>query len=107
MVVAAPGAHAFNTASSGDEQTQFNTVASRLEALLNLRDRQVKAAMARYVATNVSEEYLGKEQRWNAKAQEVRNIISLLRQSLGQNDETALTALKKAAQAVASVETPA
>lgn len=103
MVAAARGDRAFNTDSSADAQTRFNNAANQLEALLNLRDQQVKAAMSHYLATNVSEEYRGKEQRWNTKAQEVRDIIRLLRQSLGQNDETALTALKKAGQAVANI----
>lgn len=103
MVTAAPGDRAYNTDSSADAQTNFNTVANQLEALLNLRDQQVKAAMAQYLATNVSDEYLGKEQQWHAKAGEVRDIIRLLRQSLQQNDETALAALKKAGQAVASI----
>ena len=103
MVAAARGDRAFNTDSSADAQSQFNNAANRLEALLNLRDQQVKAAMAQYMATNMLQEYRAKELRWNTKAQEVRDIIRLLRQSLGQNDETALTALKKAGQAVANI----
>lgn len=103
MVVAAPGDRAYNTDSSADAQTNFNTVANQLEALLNLRDQQVKAAMAQYLATNVSAEYQGKEQQWHAKAGQVRDIIRLLRQSLQQNDETALAALKRAGQAVANI----
>lgn len=103
MLAAAPGDRAYNTDSSADAQTNFNNVANQLEALLNLRDQQVKAAMAQYLATNVSDEYLGKEQRWHAKAGQVRDIIRLLRQSLAQNDETALAALKKAGTAVANI----
>jgi len=103
MVTAAPGDRAYNTDSSADAQSNFNTVANQLEALLNLRDQQVKAAMAQYLATNVSDEYQGKEQQWHTKAGEVRDIIRLLRQSLQQNDETALAALKKAGQAVANI----
>lgn len=68
-----------------------------------LRDSQVRAAMAHYEATEVSADYHAKEIRWNTKAQEVRDIIRLLRQSLGQNDETALTALRQAGNAVASI----
>jgi hypothetical protein len=103
MVLPAPGDRAYNTDSSGDAQTNFNTVANQLESLLNLRDQQVKAAMSHYLATGVSEEYQGKEQQWHAKAGQVRDIIRLLRQSLQQNDETALAALKRAGQAVANI----
>ena len=103
MVAAGPGDRAYNTASSGDAQGLFNAAASDLENLLNLRDKQVKAAMAHYLATGVSAEYHAKEVRWNSKAQEVRDIIRLLRQSLHQNDETALTALKQAGSAVANI----
>ena len=55
------------------------------------------------MADGVAPEYHAKEQRWNTKAQEVRSIIRLLRQSLGKNDETALTALKQAGNAVANI----
>lgn len=102
-VVANQGDRAFNTVSSGESQGEFNRVAGLLEALLNLRDQQVKAAMEHYEATDVSEEYRAKEIRWNTKAQEVRDIIKLLRQSLEQNDETALTALRQAGNAVAAI----
>lgn len=103
MVTAGPGDRAYNTDSSAEAQANFNTVANRLEALLNLRDQQVKAAMTHYQATHVSAEYQGKEQQWNSKAGQVRDIIRLLRQSLQQNDETALTALKKAGNAVNNI----
>lgn len=103
MVAAGPGDRAFNTESSGESQTEFNRVASQLEALLDLRDKQVKAAMSHYLATGVSDEYHAKEVRWNTKAQEVRDIIRLLRQSLSQNDETAFTAIKQAGSAVANI----
>ena len=102
-VVAGPGDRAFNTVSSADSQAEFNKVAGELEALLTLRDQQVKAAMEHYEATDVSEEYRSKEIRWNTKAQEVRDIVKLLRQSLAQNDETAVTAIRQAGNAVASI----
>ncbi|WP_375425316.1 hypothetical protein [uncultured Friedmanniella sp.] len=97
------GDRAFNTVSSGESQGEFNRVASLLEALLNQRDQQVKAAMAHYEATDVSEEYRAKEIRWNTKAQEVRDTIKVLRLSLEQNDETALTALRHAGNAVSNI----
>lgn len=103
MVSAASGDRAFNTDSSAEAQANFNRVANQLESLLDLRDQQVKAAMANYTATHVSDQYLGKEQQWHQKAGEVRTIIQLLRTSLQQNDEAALTALKQAGNAVANI----
>ncbi|MBA8793644.1 uncharacterized protein YukE [Friedmanniella endophytica] len=103
MVAAGAGDRAYNTASSADSQQLFNTAAAELEALLDLRDKQVRAAMAHYLATGVSEEYHAKEVRWHTKAQQVRDIIRKLRQSLQQNDETAMTALKQASTAVSNI----
>jgi uncharacterized protein YukE len=103
MPAAAPGDRAFNTDSSAEAQTNFRTAATELEALLTARQQQVDAAMQQYEATGVSEEYHAKELRWNAKAQEVRDIVSTLRQSLEQNDETAHTALRRAGSAVANI----
>jgi len=102
-VVAGKGDRAFNTDTSAESQAEFNIVATELEHLLDQRDQQVKAAMQHYEATDVSEEYRAKEIRWNTKAQEVRDIIRLLRQSLQQNDETAVTAIKRAGNAVAAI----
>jgi uncharacterized protein YukE len=100
---AAPGDRAFNTATSAEAQANFKAAATELEALLTSRQQQVDAAMQHYEATGVSEEYHAKEQRWNTKAQEVRTIISTLRQSLEQNDETAQGAIRRAGNAVANI----
>jgi exonuclease VII large subunit len=93
---AAPGDRAFNTATSAEAQANFKAAATELEALLTSRQQQVDAAMQHYEATGVSEEYHAKEQRWNT-------IISTLRQSLEQNDETAQGAIRRAGNAVANI----
>ena len=103
MPAAAPGDRAFNQESSAEAQALFTARARDLEALLTARQKQVDAAMQHYLATGVSEEYHAKEQRWNTKAQEVRDIINTLRQSLEQNDGTAGTALRRAGNAVADI----
>ncbi len=90
----------FDLAASGNAQDNFNAVASRLEALITQRDSDVKTAMADYQADGSSEEYAGKEQRWNRVATEVRTIINTLRQSLASNDESAQTAMQRAKAAV-------
>jgi ribosomal protein S20 len=90
----------YDLAASGNAQDNFNAVAARLEALINQRDADVKNAMSDYQADGSSEEYAGKEQRWNAVASQVRSIINTLRQSLASNDESAQAALQRAKAAV-------
>ncbi|WP_415855450.1 pore-forming ESAT-6 family protein [Sinomonas sp. G460-2] len=93
----------FDTAASQNAQDNFNRVAAQLEALIAQRDGDVKAAMADYQADGVSEEYAAKERRWNAVAGEVRTIISTLRSSLQQNDETATSTMSRAKSAVDNI----
>lgn len=93
----------YDLGASGNAQDNFNAVAARLEALIDQRDADVKNAMADYQADGSSEEYAGKEQRWNTVATEVRTIINTLRQSLVSNDESAQTALQRAKAAVDAI----
>lgn len=93
----------FDLGASQSAQDNFNTVAARLEALIDARDKDVKAAMADYQATGVSEDYAGKEARWNTVAGEVRTIIRTLRGALEKNDATAQDTLKKAKAAVDAI----
>jgi uncharacterized protein YukE len=90
----------FDLAASATAQENFQRVAGRLESLIDQRDADVKAAMADYQASGVSDEYHAKEQRWNQVAGEVRTIIRTLQQSLERNDVTAQDALKKAKASV-------
>jgi hypothetical protein len=93
----------YDVAASQNAQDNFNTVAGLLEALIDKRDSDVKAAMADYIAEGVSEDYHAKELRWKNAAGEVRSIITALRSSLERNDETAQDALRKARAAVEAV----
>ncbi|GAA3379998.1 hypothetical protein GCM10017750_35940 [Streptomyces racemochromogenes] len=71
--------------------------------MLGDRDNAVKAAMAEFQADGVSDEYHGKEVRWNKAANEVRDIIRLVRTTLEQNDATAQATLQKAKAAVDNI----
>ena len=93
----------YNIAASQSVQANFNAVASQLETLIDQRDSDVKAAMADYQADGVSDDYVGKEQRWNRVAGEVRTIIRTLRSSLEKNDSTAQDTLSKAKAAVDAI----
>jgi len=89
--------------ASQNAQANFNTVAAALEALLDQRDRDVRAAMSDYAADGVSDDYNAKEQRWKNAGAEVRTIINTLRTSLEENDGTAQTTLSRARSAVENI----
>ncbi len=93
----------FDLAASGSAQELFNASAARLEGLIDQRDADVRTAMADYTAEGVSAEYAAKELRWRTVATEVRTIISTLRASLGQNDESARLAMRRAQAAVDAI----
>ncbi|KUF13019.1 pore-forming ESAT-6 family protein [Streptomyces silvensis] len=93
----------YDTGASGDVQGNLYIIVGHLERVLGDRDRAVKAAMADYQADGVSDEYHGKEVRWNKAANEVREIIRLVRSTLEENDGTAQTTLSRARAAVNNI----
>ncbi|MGL4340657.1 MAG: pore-forming ESAT-6 family protein [Rhodoglobus sp.] len=90
----------YSVAASQGAQENFARVASQLEALVDQRDRDVKAAQADYIADGVSDQYVAVEARWSRVAGEVKSIIATLRLSLERNDETAQQAIAQAKAAV-------
>ena len=90
----------FDMATSSEAQGNLQSVVARLETVINERDSAVKAAMADFLADGVADQYHDKEVRWNTAAGEVRSIISLIRTTLQQNDDTAQTTLSRARSAV-------
>ncbi|MDG9683403.1 pore-forming ESAT-6 family protein [Streptomyces sp. DH18] len=90
----------YDTGASTEVQAALQVVIGRLEQVITARDTQVKAAMNDFAADGVADEYHGKELRWNATSQEVRNIIRLLRTTLEKNDGTATQTLARAKAAV-------
>ncbi|MEV3856982.1 pore-forming ESAT-6 family protein [Streptomyces sp. NPDC050095] len=93
----------YDTGASAEVQGGLQGIIGRLESVLGDRDKAVKAAMADYQADGVSDEYHGKEIRWNKAANEVRDIIRLVRTTLEQNDGTAQATLAKAKAAVDNI----
>jgi hypothetical protein len=63
----------------------------------------VNAAMADFAADGVSEDYRAVEQRWTTAANQVQQIIALVRTTRERNDETAATALARASSAVQGI----
>jgi uncharacterized protein YukE len=97
------GRNAYDTASSQQVQGDLAGIVARLETAISQRTADVNAAMADFTADGVSEEYRAVEQRWNAAANQVREIIALVRTTLERNDETATTAQTRAAAAVQGI----
>ncbi|MFJ7330191.1 pore-forming ESAT-6 family protein [Streptomyces cyaneofuscatus] len=90
----------YDTGASSEVQGNIQLVIAQLEQVIAARDTQVKAAMNDFAADGVADEYHGKELRWNATSQEVKNIIQLLRTTLEKNDGTASQTLARAKAAV-------
>lgn len=90
----------YSVGASQSAQANFEQAAARLEAALQRRDQDVKAAMADYQADGVSEEYATLEKQWSDAGMQVRQVISTIRGALEQNDEIAVTALQRARAAL-------
>ncbi|MET0695695.1 MAG: pore-forming ESAT-6 family protein [Propionibacteriaceae bacterium] len=93
----------FNTASSGVVQGDLGTIIGQLESLISTRDAQVSRAMADFQADGVSDDYHHVERRWNRASHEVKQIIHLVKLTMGKNDDTAGHAQTRAAGAVHNI----
>ena len=90
----------YNVGASQAVQSDFQTIAGQLEAALNRRDADVKAALADYQADGVSDEYAALEAQWNTAGAQIRDVIQTLRTALETNDDIATSALSKARAAL-------
>lgn len=97
------GRNAYDTGSSQQVQGDLAGIVGRLEGAISQRTADVNAAMADFSADGVSEEYRVVEQRWTTAANQVREIIALVRTTLERNDDTATTALSRAGGAVQGI----
>ena len=93
----------YDTDTSAAVQGDIQSIVARLEALIGEREKAVNAAMADFQADGVSEEYQAVENRFRNAANETRNIIALVKQTLTQNDETATGAGARARSAVQNI----
>ncbi|MFC8914152.1 hypothetical protein E2C00_13430 [Streptomyces sp. WAC05374] len=103
MAAAGSDRRSYDTGASSEAQMNIQAVIARLEQVITARDAQVKAAMTDFAADGVADEYHGKELRWYAASQEVRNIIQLLKTTLEKNDATAQQTLQRAKAAVDNI----
>jgi hypothetical protein len=97
------GRRSYDTGASAQTQANIQAIVGRLETLINQREADVKAAMADFQADGVSDLYYAKEQRWHRAAQEVRQIIALVKGTLEKNDVTAAETLSRAKASVDSI----
>jgi hypothetical protein len=94
---------AFNTATSGTFQGDVGQIAGHLEKVIGDRSKAVAAAMADFRADGVDGEYSHVEKRWDSAANEVKNIINLIKKTMVENDGTADNSLTKAKHAVGGI----
>lgn len=93
----------FDTGPSQQVQSDLAGIVARLESAISARQADVNAAMADFSADGVSEDYRAVETRWNNAANEVRQIIEMVKQTMARNDETAGSTLSRARSAVQSI----
>ncbi|GAA2111811.1 pore-forming ESAT-6 family protein [Actinomadura alba] len=97
------GRRSYDIDASGEAQTNIHAIIGQLETLIGQRDTDVSTAMSDFEATGVSDEYSAKELKWHNAANEVREIIRLVKGTLEANDGTAQTTLSKAGAAVQAI----
>ncbi|MDO5619561.1 pore-forming ESAT-6 family protein [Kocuria sp.] len=93
----------FDTDTSSQVQSDIGGIIGRLEGLLGERDRQVSTALSDFQMDGASDEYQHVELRWKNASDEVRNIINLVKTTLGENDQTATTTQGKTRTAIANI----
>ena len=93
----------YDTDTSGSVQGEIQSIVGRLESLIGQREKDVNAAMADFQADGVSEDYQAVEMRFKNAANETRNIIRLIKETLNLNDQTASSAGSRARSAVQNI----
>lgn len=93
----------YDTDTSTSVQGDIQSIVGRLETLIGDREKAVNAAMSDFQADGVSEEYQGVETRFRNAANETRNIIALVKETLNLNDQTASGAGARARGAVQNI----
>lgn len=93
----------FDTGVSSQVQSDVQSIASRLESLIAERDQQVSAALSDFQMDGADAEYQQIETRWRNASNEVKNIISLIRQTMAENDQTATSTQSRTRSAIANI----
>ena len=93
----------FDTGVSSQVQSDVESIASRLEWLISERDQQVSAALSDFQMDGADAEYQQVESRWRNASNEVKNIITLIRQTMSENDQTATSTQSRTRSAIANI----
>lgn len=93
----------YDTGVSSQVESEISQITSRLESLINERDQQVMNALSDFQMDGADAEYQQVETRWKNASNEVRNIIALVRQTLEENSQTALSTQNKTRSAIANI----
>lgn len=93
----------FDTGVSSQVQSDVESIASRLESLISERDQQVASALSDFQMDGADAEYQQVETRWKNASNEVKNIITLIRQTLAENDQTATSTQSRTRSAIANI----
>lgn len=93
----------FDTGVSSQVQSDVESIASRLESLIAERDQQVSAALSDFQMDGADAEYQQVESRWRNASHEVKNIITLIRQTMAENDQTATSTQSRTRSAIANI----
>jgi hypothetical protein len=101
--MSADGRRSYDTGASGEAQTNIHVIIGQLEALIGQHKTDVSTALSDFEATGVSDPYSAKEVKWHNAANEVREIIKLVKGTLEANDATAQATLSKASAAVEAI----
>ncbi|GAA1113366.1 pore-forming ESAT-6 family protein [Nesterenkonia jeotgali] len=93
----------YDTGVSSQVEADISQITSRLESLINERDQQVMAALSDFQMDGADAEYQQVETRWKNASTEVKNIITLVRQTLEENDQTATSTQSRTRSAIANI----
>lgn len=93
----------YDTGAANVTEDNIESLVNRLETLINERDRQAQQALADFKMTAADDEYRKVESRWKNASSETREIIRLVRTTIGHNTQTATQTVSKTRSAIANI----
>lgn len=97
------GKTAYDTGASESVQTHINSICNQLMTILTDHKGDVSKFDSEFQATELSDMYADVESRLGKSGAEVVQIISLVRQTLKLNDDTAMCTMSQAKAAIAQL----
>lgn len=97
------GRNSYDSGASAETQATIKSLSGQIQTLIAQHQANVKAMRGDATMTKVMDEYGAVEERFNAAATEVQNIIKSLGDTLKQFDDHANTAFTAASKAVQDI----